>query len=271
MKRVAFTLIEVLVVVAIIAVLVGILLPTLSRARETSRRAVCLHNLKMLGQCWVIYHTDNKGALVAGVAAPGEVSAPSDKTWLQTHAPGWTTFIGTSPATEPASRQLWAIRNGALFKYARSEAVYRCPRTRKTEMRTYSTNQGANGYIDGTFGSGTKWTDWVSQRIDNMNPPSGRLVFFDDFPENWDACWMVSPVSPQWWNPLSLRHDMGTTLTFADGHSERWTWSDPRTRAFATMSWADWLKAESSQKTTQNNNRDLRRLQIACWGRLGYD
>ncbi|MBI4579666.1 MAG: prepilin-type N-terminal cleavage/methylation domain-containing protein [Planctomycetes bacterium] len=276
----AFTLIEVLVVVAIIAVLIAILLPSLKRAREDARRTVCLHNLKMLGQCWVLYHTENKGNLLAGVAAAGEIDlTPPIRVkpdWLKTHAPGWVKYIGGTPKEQPVSTQLWGIRTGALFKYTRTETIYRCSRAREKEMRTYSTNQGVNGYIDGTFsdnGTNYKWTDWVAQRIDELKTPSGRLVFFDDFPENWDACWMISPVSQdRWWNPLSLRHDLGTTLTFADGHSERWLWTDSRTRTFARISWEDWFKAESSSATKIDgpHNRDRRRLQLACWGRLGY-
>ncbi len=275
--RQAFTLIEVLVVVAIIALLIAILLPALRRAREDARRTVCLHNLKMLGQCWVLYHTENQGNLVAGVAAGGEVDlGPPIKVnteWLKTHAPGWVKYIGTRPKDQPVSTQLWGIRTGALFRYTCTEAIYRCPHAREKELRTYSTNQGVNGYIDGAFsdnGVTVRWTDWVAQRIDALKTPSIRLAFFDDFPENWDACWMLSPVSQdRWWNPLSLRHDLGTTLTFADGHSERWLWTDPRTRKFAKIGWDDWFKAEGlgSGKVDGAGNRDRRRLQLACWGR----
>jgi hypothetical protein len=53
----------------------------------------------------------------------------------------------------------------------------------------------------------------------------------------------------------------------ADGHVEWWVWKDPRTIAFASMTWA---AAEASAKTPQLNNPDLRKMQIGAWGRLGY-
>ena len=57
-KRKAFTLIELLVVVAIIALLISILLPSLSRARELSKRLVCSSNVKGQGTAYKIYAND---------------------------------------------------------------------------------------------------------------------------------------------------------------------------------------------------------------------
>src|SRR5213078_1831657 len=51
----AFTLTELLVVIGVIALLIGILLPTLSRAREASRKTQCLANLRTLGEALHMY------------------------------------------------------------------------------------------------------------------------------------------------------------------------------------------------------------------------
>jgi prepilin-type N-terminal cleavage/methylation domain-containing protein len=59
-KLKGFTLIELLVVIAIIALLISILLPSLSRARELSKRLVCSSNMKGIGTSAKIYANDNQ-------------------------------------------------------------------------------------------------------------------------------------------------------------------------------------------------------------------
>jgi prepilin-type processing-associated H-X9-DG protein len=58
-RRVAFTLVELLVVIGIIAILISVLLPTLAKARQSANRAACLSNLRTIGQMMNIYAAEN--------------------------------------------------------------------------------------------------------------------------------------------------------------------------------------------------------------------
>jgi len=58
-RREGFTLIELLVVIAIIAILAAILLPVFAAAREKARQAVCMNNLKQIGNALYMYTSDN--------------------------------------------------------------------------------------------------------------------------------------------------------------------------------------------------------------------
>src|SRR5687767_13462262 len=60
MKRRAFTLVELLVVVAVIGILSSLMLPAVQKARRAANGAVCLHNLRQLGAAAQLYWGDNE-------------------------------------------------------------------------------------------------------------------------------------------------------------------------------------------------------------------
>ena len=74
--RGGFTLVELLVVIGIIALLIGILLPTLSRARQAARTVACLSNVRQLAQAAIGYASDAKGTLPMGQVILGAGGRP---------------------------------------------------------------------------------------------------------------------------------------------------------------------------------------------------
>jgi prepilin-type N-terminal cleavage/methylation domain-containing protein len=62
----AFTLVELLVVIGIIAVLISVLLPTLSSARQAAARTACLSNIRELGNALRIYAAQNRDQIPIG-------------------------------------------------------------------------------------------------------------------------------------------------------------------------------------------------------------
>src|SRR5687768_4666678 len=67
-RRGAFTLVELLVVIGIIAVLISVLLPALSKARESAKRTECLSNLRSIFQMLKIYENTYNGASPLGMS-----------------------------------------------------------------------------------------------------------------------------------------------------------------------------------------------------------
>jgi len=144
-----FTLIEVLVVVAIIGILVSLLVPSLSNARQRSREAVCKNNLKQLYTTQMFFADDNEG-----------------KIWATNFGNEW--MLKTSYGTKDADNN-WVNYNfhengeQILEPYLGKEvwqnpdthiAIYRCPATDHSDAPdawyVQSGNQGRSysGFTD---------------------------------------------------------------------------------------------------------------------------
>lgn len=134
----AFTLVELLVVVGIIAVLVGILLPTLGKARAQANRVKCLSNLRQLGTAFVLYNNNNRGYNIPSYTMKGWASGSDNP------LEGWASIL---------DRDKYVVG-----KQENDSTVFWCPDTTDYE-----------GMKDGQTGTDPNkakgWMDWPNTGI----------------------------------------------------------------------------------------------------------
>src|SRR3954470_17396810 len=112
-KLKAFTLVELLVVIGIIAVLISLLMPALSRTREHGNRIKCISNMRQIGMAFQSYLHENK------LHFPDPAAANHYDSWLCWN-PGWH-----DPAGNPRT-----LQDTGICKYLGdqfNEAVFQCP------------------------------------------------------------------------------------------------------------------------------------------------
>lgn len=240
-----FTLVELLTVIATIAILAALLLPILSKAKIKAQRTTCLSNLRQLGFAWVMYLGDNNDYLVESY--PG----PNSEAWVK----GDMTV-----ASEVGNANL--IREGKLYPYNQQVGIYHCPADTGTTIngkvhrtvRSYSMNcfMGAR---DPNFDPIESWTrgyvPFYAKYSDIPRPDQLWVLLDEDERSINDGFFVTDPKGQIWvdFPAMSLhRHDYSFALNFADGHSSIWHYRDSRSYQV------------SMNKTEQPGNVDLLRL-----------
>ncbi len=289
----AFTLVELLVVIAVIALLMALLVPVLGRAREQARRALCLSNLRQLTAAWIAYADQNDGKLVNGCAFSWRLRHKETPWSNRREAKGW---LGRAFQAADRESLLADPNKGALWPYLQDIDVYRCASGLPGHLATYQVVAGANGAnLEGTATNLSPEATAIGERVgrtvlhltritDIVSPgPAERAVFIDAGQVGDSFSFAVHYLYPKWRavDPPPIHHGGGATLSMADGHAEYWKWRGDETVALPRKEFPlrDGLSAEVLDNSdgdgfytprTENGRYDLQRAQRAIWGRLGY-
>ena len=215
-----FAIAGIVVPVFSFALMVLLLMPALSKVRAQAKQAVCLNNIRQLSLAWLIYYNENDGNIINGAAG---LEKSNELPWI---GRDWSSDHSSGQLL-PESEQIQAIQDGALWPYCGSEDIdiYHCPVGLPGHLRTYTIVDSMNGIArEGTEEASGAFVTKITQ----LRRQAQRLVFIDVgrvIPETY----AVYYNQQKWWDQPPVPHDNGTTVSFADGHSEYWKWRGKET------------------------------------------
>ncbi|MBN1513629.1 MAG: prepilin-type N-terminal cleavage/methylation domain-containing protein [Phycisphaerae bacterium] len=228
-KQCGFTLIELLVVVSITAILMSILLPSLSAARAQARRVVCGNNLRQLGHAFHMYAGEHRGrAMPLAYTDPDVVGVAPPIYW-------WGT--SDTDGVDHTRGFVWPYLRSDL----RARGVYECPdqpwgsyTPQGATQQSVTSTYGYNGYFlcpPHTPGWSYQIGHRPWQNVDTLHDPA-KLFVFTDTMLAWSGGLQNNALldpprlyqRPLWRLNASpttcFRHRDRTQAVHADGHVE---------------------------------------------------
>ncbi|MBV9848990.1 MAG: DUF1559 domain-containing protein [Armatimonadetes bacterium] len=206
MKWRGFTLVELLVVIAVISVLAAIILPVFASARERARQASCASNLRQLGMAFSEYAQDNDELLPGATDGSGGAGVEG----------GWVFYsVFGSPA--PAA---FDVTRGGLYPYVKSKEVFVCPDD--GQARASGLSYAVNSC---TVDRGADATAFPQPRpgksLAAFPAPAATLLLGEEAADGDDhrtGSTNDGYLSLFFDDAVSVRHTGGSNVSFLDGH-----------------------------------------------------
>ncbi len=180
----AFTLIELLAVIAIIGLLVGLVLPSLSRARLQGRSVVCLAHLGEFAKGWQMYADDNESIILPARMYDKPGGKTNRENWYDVgngkkYRPRWPAIIGVYVGVPAFNEPLTKDKDGIRADWQDYDnELYSCP----TEGTWINERNFAYGYNYQFLGNARQTNDTYHRfpvAMHRIKAPSKTVVFGD--------------------------------------------------------------------------------------------